>query len=454
MREQILSLPHHFFHTVRQRVKANPWLALLLGAVFIIALAYAFWFRVPLQVDARGYDTIGWNLARGYNYRTYAASNLNEDSAIVYVGPGYEFFLAAIYLLCGHWFEPVWIAQALLHTLNTLLVYSVARRLLAGSERSNLFATLGAAVFGFHPDLIQMAAMLMTETLFLFLMLGAIYAAALSLDAPGPRPTILGAVCLGLAILVRPTALLFLFLFFVILCWKKRFRLAAVLLLIQIAVIGPWTLRNYIVYNQFILTTTTGGADLWVGNNPEANGEMDPAPDVAAYLNSHDTVTAERHGEEEVKKFLLTDPAGFLRLQLIKAMKFFSVIRTSAWWWHLGGASRIITFILSAAFTFTLLVLGIQGMWLAIRNGPALGRLLFFWALTIPASVLPFTVETRYRYPMYPFLAILGAWALWHLWSQRTRLRSFWFFAGCVLINTVLDALMNFSTVLARIPQI
>jgi hypothetical protein len=454
MQKQILSLPSRGASALWLRIKTNPWLTSLLGLVFLATICYAFWFQIPPQVDAHGYDSIGWNLATGNNYRTDASSVLSKDGAIVSLGPGYEFFLAAVYLVFGHGYAYVWVLQAALHTVNTWFVYRIAEQLLIGREKTGAFALIGAALFGLHPDLIQIAAMLMTETLFIFCLLGAAYYAVQFIANSKASHCLSAGIFLGLDVLIRPTALLFIFLFLAVIIWKKRPRLLAAIILLQILIIGPWTMRNYVVYQKFIFTTTAGGSNFWIGNNPLANGEIDPAPEIAAYLYSHNSVEAEQHGWEEVRKFILTDPGGFIRLQFVKTMKFFSVLRTSAWWWHLSGTSRGITFVLSSAFSFLLLSLGAYGMWLAFRFGSTIGRALTIWGLLIPASVIPFIVETRYRYPMYPFLAILAAWAVWQMWSKRQVLRPSLVFGGLILINAMADAMSNAPDILDRLRQL
>jgi hypothetical protein len=454
MQNSIFSIRFQSASIVLKRIKTNPWLTSLLCIVFLCTVFYSFWFQIPPQVDARSYDQIGWNLANGHNYRVDASSDLSQDGAIVSLGPGYEIFLAGIYFIFGHVYAFVWILQALLHAINTWLVYRIVLLLLADDEKSNRFAILGAALFGFHPDLIQIAAMLMTETLFIFCMLCGAYFAFRFVGTLQAKHLLCASIFLAIDVLIRPTALLFVLVLLILAAWKKRAWLIIGIVILQLAIIGPWTLRNYVVYQKFIFTTSAGGSNFWIGNNAQATGEIDPTPEITAYLYSHNSVEAEQHGWEEVKNFIITDPVAFFRLQLVKTMKFFSILRTSAWWWNLSGASRVITFILSAAFSFFLFVFGAQGMWLAFRTHSVIGKLITTWALLIPASVVPFIVETRYRYPMYPFLAILTAWAIWHLWTKRTQARSFLFWGGLVFTNAAIDAISNAPDMLDHIRQL
>ena len=157
----------------------------ILGAVFLLSLSYSFYFRIPPAVDARAYDTIAWHLVQGYGYREWLEIPLNNDNAIIRVGPGYEFFLAGLYFLFGHHYEIVWVAQAFLLMLMALLTFLTAREVFSNSflenmevgcsSRAWLIGVVAAFLVGFSPDLITMQGMLMTETLGIFLVVLSVY---------------------------------------------------------------------------------------------------------------------------------------------------------------------------------------------------------------------------------------------------------------------------------------
>jgi hypothetical protein len=426
-------------------------LAALLLAVFACSTAYAFGFRIQPMVDARWYDTIAWNLANGKGFRLLDTGTLAADPAIGTVGPGYEYFLAGVYGIFGRHLEPVWILQSLLHTLNALLVFLLARRVIPESPRRFFFSLSAAALYGLNPDLILMAAMLFTETLYLTLLL----IAALGMAACAVHPTAKTAfgtgVVLAGAILVRPIALLPLAVFLVLLAIKKKPLWVAGVLAIQILAIAPWAWRNTALYGRFIPLTAAGGYDLWVGNNPEANGEEIPAPYVSEYKDQYGFLAADQYGAQQYAKFLAGSPVQFLELQGIKTVKFFSVIRTSAWWFHLSGIARVATFFLSAAFFILLLLLGLPGIYSALRSEPGPARLLAVLALTVPLAVIPIVVTSRLRYPMYPFLAVLGAWTAFRCREGKIPRRSILLTAGLIAAVTLMDILINAPEIPDRI---
>ncbi len=140
----------------------------------LLSLSYSFYFRVKPGVDARTYDDIAWNLAQGFGYRAALDGSAALDQSIIYSGPGYELFLASIYRVFGHRYEPVWILQALFHALSALLVFLISRRVVR-HQWSDGLGLIAAAFVGFSPDLITNASMLLTENLAIFLMLAAVY---------------------------------------------------------------------------------------------------------------------------------------------------------------------------------------------------------------------------------------------------------------------------------------
>ena len=427
------------------------WLTALLLAVLACTLAYAFGFRITPMVDARWYDTIAWNLATGKGFRLLDTGTLAADPAIGTVGPGYEYALAVVYKIFGHRLAPVWILQALLHTLNAFLVFLLARRVLPESSKKYFYCLIAAALYGLNPDLILMAAMLFTETLYLTLLLLAAH--GMTAVAAGPRlpAALVTSLVLGAAVLVRPVALLPLAIFVVLLILRRKPLWAAGALLVVAACIAPWAWRNTALYGRFVPLTAAGGYDLWVGNNPQADGEQIPTKEVSDYKDANGFLAADRHGTEEYIKFLTTDPLGFLKLQGIKTVKFFSVIRTSAWWFHLSGIARGLTFFLSAGCFIVLLLAGALGAVSALRSGPVPARILAALALAVPAAAIPIVVTSRLRYPMYPFLAVLAALALFRWRSGEIQRRWIWIASGAIGIVTLMDILISAPQIPDRI---
>jgi 4-amino-4-deoxy-L-arabinose transferase-like glycosyltransferase len=87
------------------------------------------------------------------------------------------------------------------------------------------------------------------------------------------------ALSLGWGILTRPFALLLLPLFGCVLLWNmwksRRFRFgqAVMLAVIPLAVVAPWTFRNYEVFHQFVPVANNGGSGIYQGNNDRVLNE-------------------------------------------------------------------------------------------------------------------------------------------------------------------------------------
>lgn len=147
---------------------SNKALFLILIGSFFVCLAYSFYFQITPVVDARAYDNIAQNIVNGNGYREHLTGELSNDYAIARVGPLYEYFLAGFYKILGHRYGPVWLAQALLHALTAWLVYLTVLTIFVDNEKKKKMGLWAAAIIGFYPDLIEISAMLMTETLYLF----------------------------------------------------------------------------------------------------------------------------------------------------------------------------------------------------------------------------------------------------------------------------------------------
>jgi 4-amino-4-deoxy-L-arabinose transferase-like glycosyltransferase len=389
---------------------------LLLGIVILsgcISLVYSFSYRITPVVDPQAYDQIAVNVLAGKGFKENAEIDYRFDSAIVRAGPAYEYFLAGVYGVFGHRYEVVWIIQAVLHAITALFVFLIAKRLF--SERGEVIGLLAAVLVGFHPDLIEASAMLLTETLYLFLTTLAVWIFVLVLDFSQSRKLalVLGAV-VALGILSRPPLFLFvpIILFFYLI--NKRLMPALLFCMALVAVLTPWTARNYIIFHQFIPTTLIGSYNIWAGNTLQSNGGQLSAGfnPVTTYggLNGYDHL--KQKAGEEFKNFIFQHPLDFIRLTAIRTIRFFSLIRPMGFWFYQHGVSQAIFVAFSGGAIALLFVTGFVGLACLSVTGDSRQRYLVVLALSSIALLLPTVVQSRYRFQIYPFLAIFGSYVV------------------------------------------
>ncbi|MDP3999633.1 MAG: glycosyltransferase family 39 protein [bacterium] len=431
--------------------------AVLLG-VFICGLAYSFYFRIPPAVDARAYDSIARNIVAGNGYRGSLEGPLDQDNSIMRVGPGYEFFLAAIYFIIGYSYEVIWVIQAFLLALSALLVFGVSRQVF--KDNWSFSAGIVAAVLiGFSPDLITMQGMLMTETLGVFLITLSAYLFFRYFNSQRrswPIILLLG-LAMGAAGSVRTPAL-FLFLPILFYCFRAKQWNHGLLVLCGAAIIfTPWIIRNYIVFNAFVPTNLAYGVDLLAGNHLGATGELEPYPLADQYLEQYGLVAGSRQLTKETLKFMAFHPLEFLKITFYRISIYFSFARPTGFWFHLHGLSRGLTLALSAIYSAILFILGFWGI-LKIKNlaGADKTRAQFLTALLImmPLAVVGIIVETRYRMLVYPFFAVFAGYGLRELLSGRLAWKSALYVSLFLILNTIFDAWRNLERVLERISNL
>ncbi len=395
---------------MRERV---PFSVLLIAlAAILFSIGYSFYYHDHPRVDAAGYDQMGWNLARGFGYIEEPANVAapEKDWGINRVGPGYQFFLAFLYSLFGHHIWVVWILQALLRGVSVILIYYLAREVLPGIPRAWVLAAL---FFAFAPDLIVVSGLLLTETFFITILLAAMLVALRAIKSFSV-PAMLGAGGLwAVAILIRPTALLPFAAFFLYLLFTKKLRAAFCFFLLPLVLVGSWSFYASGRYHRFILTTGVGAYDLWVGNNVGAKGGFEKTPEVQKVRDESSSAELDEISKVKYAEFLTQHPFLFLELQIRKTALYFSLVRPGGLWIHLW--SRLwhlrMTVLLSFVWTALLFLIGISGVVLFLKNiKSARARLFMVAALLQPLSVIPIIVETRYRYPLFPFLAVFGAY--------------------------------------------
>jgi hypothetical protein len=219
--------------------------------------------------DAEWYVERGMGIAGGEGY-------VIDGTPTAYWPVGYPAFLGGIFSISGGSLMAATIANLILALGALYLSYRIARRLF-DSERIGLITL---ALLAIHPNHIAYTSLMMSEILFLFLLMLGV---ALQLESAGRigRMAMAGVVY-GAAVLVKPQAI-----FVPAICWlaiaigthgrtalrewRSWGRLGMIYMLAALVVI-PWTLRNHALFGHHGIISTNDGINLLIGNHPRASG--------------------------------------------------------------------------------------------------------------------------------------------------------------------------------------
>lgn len=422
----------------------NRYIVSILILCFVLSLGYSFYYKIDPKVDARAYDNIAQNIVAGNGYREGLDTPLIRDNAIIRVGPIYEYFLAGLYKIFGHHYEAVWIAQALLRVLSTLLLYAVVLLIFKDSESREKIALWAAAAFAFYPDLIEISAMLMTETLYIFFVCLFLYTFFKYVDVPDKKWLLILGLVSGLAVLARPPMLFVLPVVAFYFIKNKKWKEIIIYVTILCAVFAPWTIRNYRIYGTVMPFGIAGSVNFWIGNHIGANGEQETSEEINVFIRDHSITEIDSHSMLQFKDYVFNHTQDFIELSLERANKYFSTLRPMGFWFYSSGWRQAIFVLCSAAFSFVILTLSLSGAVLAIKfRKKPLYYLLAFTVLT-PLILFITVVETRYRFQIYPFLAIFAAYFI-QLFGQDKKLwfRTLFVASVVILLNGLLDGLIN-----------
>ena len=245
------------------------WIAAILVIAFVLRLSYLVQIQsIPLFYhlagDGRTYDEWAQRIASGDWL----------GKGVFYQAPLYPYFLGVLQLVVGHNLWLIRLIQIILGSLSCALIYLVGRKLFsqaAGIAAGLILACYAPAIF--FDALIEKSILdLFLLSLLLFLLIG-------TMKRRHWTQWLAAGATLGLFGLSRENALI---LTAVIPLWlainfadqsiQTRARWTAVFFGGLLLVLVPVGIRNLAVGGEFKLTTSQFGANLFIGNNPEADG--------------------------------------------------------------------------------------------------------------------------------------------------------------------------------------
>lgn len=425
----------------RQAAAAQPWMRLLsgtapiLGALVVLGLILRLAFIGVNTIDPR------FSAADDGDYYQralrLAATGVYLDNAWLIRPPGHVFLFAAMLKAAIELGDPI-LGIALIRgvqvALSLLLIpigYDLARRLFNHSA-GLIFAAFLAMWF----PLVELPALILSEPLFFSMLVIHCWLLVRWRDsrrAAKPRAWLwlfAAGLALGVSALARSPALYgavftLAFLFVetyrtrdnrVRYDWARRFGTATLAFLIAFAgIIAPWTIRNYLTYQRFIIIDTLGPVNLWMAMSDAVNegrGEGEAKAILAAIPQEQrqDFVNA------EIRRIIREEPWRLVR----NAWPHFRHIWKAQWvedyfvkvsfftrplreLWLLGAIGDIIWLAFSLASVFALATPWREGGMRLLALG---------WIAYTCLTVMLTHVEPRYLLPIWLFMALYGAAAL------------------------------------------
>jgi len=206
-----MSVKHDFDSKLNPKKYRHTICIAILLAILAFSLRIAYQNNTvpdaPVRADAISYVSAAYNLAHFGVYSTKPPTVENKapppDNERT---PGYPLFLYPFFKFSDtphQAIEHVFIAQAIVGTLTVVLSFLLAR-LFWGYGYASIIGLLVAIT----PQLITLEYNLLTETLFTFIQLAAVYTLVLAFRIGGWRLVFLAGIFFGFAALTRPIAML------------------------------------------------------------------------------------------------------------------------------------------------------------------------------------------------------------------------------------------------------
>ncbi|MGI8903557.1 MAG: ArnT family glycosyltransferase [Solirubrobacteraceae bacterium] len=417
----------------KRRVWALLALALVLRLGVLVATA-----ETPTTLDPADFSRTALSIAQGHGFPPTNRAPGGGPSA--FRPPAYPALLAGVYALAGQEAPPAGrLLSVLLGTIAVGLSGLIAARIWGG--RVGMLALGLAAV---APPMVVMSTALISEALFVPLVLGAILTAIESRRSRHSlRWAALTGLLIGLAELTRTNAVVLL-LPLGLAVWTRRPRwhpralvTPAMLTLASIAAVVPWTLRNAVVLHALVPVSTEVGYTI-AGTYDDASrhdrrwpavwkeAEHGASPEYQpiiwnASIHHWDEVTFGDRLQAQALAEIASHPAYPLKVLLWNGVRLL----------HLGELDLAVDNLRNTGIPqpaalweifgfYPLLVLAFGGLLIGdVRRSPR-----WLWVVPVVLSTTLFVTSfIRFRMALDPFFVMLAALALATLRAPRLPAR-------------------------------
>jgi hypothetical protein len=307
------------------------------------------------------------------------------------------------------------------------LTYDLGRRLF----RSELAGRAALLFLAIYPNNIAYVPLLLTEVFYTVLLLAGCW---LLIVWRSTAAVVVGGLVFGVATLVKAQSPVVVPLIFAV-ALARDFDLRQVLhatvksvavIAVALAVVTPWGYRNYQVFGEFVPVSTNGGLTLLTGNNPSARGDYTfDDPLVSSIPRTVATQLAvDKEARRRAVQWITDHPRQFLLLLPLKVFRLWAPDGEAEHAFQLGYknyethvvAFRAVRYLNQAYYICLLAGFG-WAAWILLCGQVRFSEHRFDWwilpyaiALYPTAIALVFSGQSRFHYPVMPFVAMCCGW--------------------------------------------
>ncbi|MCM8818097.1 MAG: glycosyltransferase family 39 protein [Candidatus Omnitrophica bacterium] len=294
------------------------------------------------------------------------------------------------------------ILQSLISTFTIYLIYLTGKEIF--NRKTGAFSACISAVY---PFFVFYNGFLLTETLFVFLVVLSIFYLIKMVDSNG-KISFKSGVIMAISGLTRPTFQLYFpvsILHILFFKDKLKTKLKKILVISTgfVLSLSPWIIRNYKIFHKFIPGTTMGGWVFWEGNNPYSEGG--PCSYFPENIHLIEETARDKILYKMAFKVIKENPDRFFHLLKNKFKRFWNIVPNAP------EFEKKIFYRFISVFSFGIMIpFFIIGFFISLKNKKAQ----FFHSLIILFTIfhIIFLASIRYRLPIEPFYIILSVYGL------------------------------------------
>ena len=365
---------------------------------------------------------LGLNILKGNGFTTVEEGQEYVPEACRL--PGYPLFLALVYRIFGISSKAVFLLQAVIYGITSLMLFKTARFYF-----SEKVALLSGYIFALYPFSVYWVGVLYSDTLNNLLIVCTFYFFIRGIKQKNNYNYFISGLFLGLAILTRPIGIfisLFLVMAMLVLRLTPRLmiRKTIYIFVASAIVLSPWWYWNHKNFNEFVLTSKTPslGWTLFVSSwefkdnwknfglrceeNVGYKEQLMLATTEGGSPGNPGTLGADRALMKAAIRNILNSPWNFIAAMLVRIPRQWNALYNPVF----PGYILIASFVVSLTYFF----LGSYGILVTRRRWrelfPVILPLIYYTVINVPLST-----NSRWTLPGRPYLIIFVTVAVFSL---------------------------------------